>query len=93
VKIRRHYLRAFLILLLIAATLSLQAMPLSSHHSTDNLTHRCAFCHLAHVAWANPVQAPTVQAPAMAEWHVNIHKCSGCPETLMAFGHSRAPPD
>jgi hypothetical protein len=91
VKFRRFNVRSLAILLLIAATLSL-AVPLGSHHSTDHLTHCCAFCHLAHLAWANPVQALSVLAPVASEWHVAIHKCSGYRETLVALGHSRAPP-
>jgi len=80
------------VLLLIAATLSLQAMPLSAHHSTDHVTHCCAFCHFAHLAWANPAQAFGILAPVASEWHVAIQKCSGYRETLVALGHSRAPP-
>ena len=86
------YLRSFAILLLVVATLSLQAAPLSSHHSTDHLTHGCAFCHFAHLAWANPAQTLGVLAPVVSEWHVAIHKCSGDGETLVALGQSRAPP-
>ncbi|MEO8051364.1 MAG: hypothetical protein ABI833_13185 [Acidobacteriota bacterium] len=89
---RRPYLRSFAILLMIAATLSLQAMPLSSHHSADDFNHCCAFCHLTHVAWANPAPALSVLAPVASEWHVAIHKSFGYRETLVALGHSRAPP-
>jgi hypothetical protein len=92
VKFRRPTLRWFAILLLIAATLSLQAIPLSSHHSAEDVSHCCAFCHLAHMAWANPAQALGVLAPVAAEWHVTIHKCFGYREILVALGHSRAPP-
>jgi hypothetical protein len=88
----RLSLRWFAILLLIAATLSLQTIPLSSHHSAEDLTHGCAFCHLAHIAWANPAQALGILAPVASEWHVAIHKCFGYRETLVALGHSRAPP-
>jgi len=88
----RLSLRWFAILLLIAATLSLQTIPLSSHHSAEDLTHGCAFCHLAHIAWANPAQALGILAPVASEWHVAIHKCFGYRETLIALGHSRAPP-
>ena len=88
----RPSLRTLAILLLIAATLSLQAMPLSAHHSTGHLNHCCAFCHFAHLAWANPVQALGVLAPVASEWHIAIQKRSGYGETLVALGHSRAPP-
>ena len=44
------------------------------------------------MAWANPAQALGVPAPIAAEWHVTIHKCFGYRETLVALGHSRAPP-
>jgi hypothetical protein len=88
----RLSLRWFAILLLIAATLSLQTIPLSSHHSAEDLTHGCAVCHLAHIAWANPAQALGILAPVASEWHVAIHKCFGYRETLVALGHSRAPP-
>ena len=74
VEFRRSSLRTLAILLLIAATLSLQAMPLSAHHSTDHLTHCCAFCHFAHLAWANPAQALNVLALVTSEWHVAIQK-------------------
>src|SRR5579864_5681775 len=57
VKFHRHNVRALAILLLIAATLSLQAASLSTDHSTDHLTHCCAFCHFAHLALANPARA------------------------------------
>ena len=79
-------------LLLIAATLSLQTIPLSSHHSDEGLSHRCVFCHLAHMAWANPAQTLGVLAPVASEWHFAIHKCFGYRETLVALSHSRAPP-
>jgi hypothetical protein len=92
VTFRRPNLRWFAILLLIAATLSLQTIALSSHHSAEDVTHCCAFCHLAHMAWANPAQALGVLAPVAAEWHVTIHKCFGYREILIALGHSRAPP-
>jgi hypothetical protein len=92
VTFRRHNARSFAILLLIAAILSLQAAPLSAHHSADDLTHCCAFCHFAHLAWANPAPALNVLAPVASEWHVAIHKCSGYRETRVALGHSRAPP-
>jgi hypothetical protein len=85
-------LRWFAILLLIASTLSLQALPLSSHHSADDLNHRCAVCHLAHMAWANPAEALSVLAPVASEWHVAIHKSFGYRATLVALDHSRAPP-
>ena len=85
-------LRWFAILLLIAATLSLQAITLSSNHAADDLTHCCAVCHLAHMAWANPAQSLGVPAPIASEWHVAIHKCFGYRETLVALGQSRAPP-
>jgi hypothetical protein len=88
----RHSLRSLAILLLIAATLSLQAASLSSDHSTDHLTHCCAFCHFAHLALMNPAQALSVLALVVSAWHVAIQKCSGYPETLVALGHSRAPP-
>ena len=88
----RLNLRKLAILLLIAATLSLQAASLSSDHSTDHLTHCCAFCHLAHMAWANPAQVLSVLAPVASEWHIATHKCFGYRETLVALGHSRAPP-
>jgi len=88
----RLNLRTLAILLLIAATLSLQAASLSSDHSTDHLAHCCAFCHFAHLALANPAQALAVLALVISEWHVAIQKCSGYRETLVALGHSRAPP-
>jgi len=44
------------------------------------------------MAWANPAQALGILAPVAAEWHVAIHKCFGYRETLVALGHSRAPP-
>jgi hypothetical protein len=92
VTFRGNLVRAFAILLLIAATLSLQAAALSSDHSTDHLTHCCAFCHFAHLALANPAQALAVLALVVSAWHVAIQKCSGYRETLVALGHSRAPP-
>jgi hypothetical protein len=92
VKFDRPSVRWLAILLLIAATLSLQAIPLSSHHANEDLTHCCAFCHLAHMAWANPAQALSVLAPIATEWHVATHKSFGYRETLVALGHSRAPP-
>jgi hypothetical protein len=92
VKFRRQHLRSFAILLLIAATLSLQAAPLSPHHSSDDATHCCVFCHFAHLAWANPAEVLGVVAPVASEWHVPVQKCSGYRETLVALGHSRAPP-
>jgi hypothetical protein len=92
VKFHRHNVRALAILLLIAATLSLQAASLSTDHSTDHLTHCCAFCHFAHLALANPARALGVLALVVTEWHVAIQKCSGYRETLVALGHSRAPP-
>jgi|SRR5580692_9951919 hypothetical protein len=92
VTFHRHNVRAFAILLLIAATLSLQAASLSTDHSTDHLAHCCAFCHFAHLALANPAQALGVLALVVSEWHVAIQKCSGYLETRIALGHSRAPP-
>jgi len=92
VEFRRPSLKSLAILLLIVATLSLQALPLSAHHSTDHLNHCCAFCHFAHLAWANPAQALGILAPVASEWHVAIQKRSGYRETLVALGHSRAPP-
>jgi len=92
VTVHRPSVRWFAILLLIAATLSLQTIPLSSHHSAEGLSHRCAFCHLAHMAWANPAQTIGVLEPITSEWHVAVHKCFGYRETLVALGHSRAPP-
>ena len=91
-KVRRHNLRSLAILLLIAATLSLQGASLSSDHSTDHLTHCCAFCHFEHLAFTNPAQALGVLAMVVSEWHVTSQKCSGYRETLVALGHSRAPP-
>jgi len=78
--------------LLIIATLSLQALPFTSHHSADHLSHSCVFCHFAHLAWANPAQALGLFAPVLSEWHIAIHKSSGYRETLLVLGHSRAPP-
>jgi hypothetical protein len=92
VKFRCHPVKSFAILLLIAATLSLQAAPLSPHHSSDDATHCCVFCHFAHLAWASPAEVLGVLAPVVSEWHVAVHKCSGYRETLVAQGHSRAPP-
>ena len=92
VKFRRHHVRSFAILLLIVATLSLQAAPLTSHHSSDDASHCCVFCHFAHMAWANPAEVLGVLAPVASEWHVAVHKSSGYRETLVALGHSRAPP-
>ena len=91
-KFHRQNIRSFAILLLIAATLSLQAAALSSDHSDDHLTHCCAFCHFAHLALANPAQALGVLALVVSEWHVAIQKCFGYRETLVALGQSRAPP-
>ena len=91
-KFHRQNIRAFAILLLIAAMLSLQTAALSSDHSDDHFTHCCAFCHFAHLALANPAQALAVLALVVSEWHVAIQKCSGYRETLVALGHSRAPP-
>jgi len=92
VKFHRLNVRTFAILLLIAATLSLQAASLASDHSNDHLAHCCAFCHFAHLALANPAQALAVLALVVSEWHITIQKCSGYRETLVALGHSRAPP-
>jgi hypothetical protein len=92
VKFRRHHVKSFAILLLIVATLSLQAAPLTSHHSNDDVTHGCVFCHFAHMAWANPAEALGVLAPVHSEWHIAVHKSSGYRETLLVIGHSRAPP-
>jgi hypothetical protein len=89
---RRYNLRSLAILLLIAATLSLQAASLSSDHPTDHLTHCCAFCHFAHLALMNPAQALGVLALAVSTWDVTIQKCSRYRETLVLPGHSRAPP-
>ena len=91
-KFHRQNIRSFAILLLIAATLSLQAAALSSDHSDDHLTHCCAFCHFAHLALANPAQALGVLALVVSEWHVAIQKCSGYRETLVSLAQSRAPP-
>jgi hypothetical protein len=88
----RLNVRTLAILLLIAATLSLQAASLSSDHSNDHLAHCCSFCHFAHLALANPAQALAILALVVSEWHVAIQKCSGYRETLVALGHSRAPP-
>jgi len=33
-----------------------------------------------------------VLAPVASEWHIAIQKRSGYRETLVALGHSRAPP-
>ena len=66
-KLRRHPVKSFAILLLIVATLSLQAAPLTPHHSNDDVTHGCVFCHFAHLAWANPAEALGVLAPVAAD--------------------------
>jgi hypothetical protein len=92
VSVHRSNLRALAILLLIAATLSLQAASLSTDHSTDHLTHCCAFCHFAHLALANPAHALSVLALVISEWHIANQKCSDYRETTVALGHSRAPP-
>ena len=92
VKFRRHAVKSFAILLLIVATLSLQAAPLTPHHSGDDVSHCCVFCHFAHLAWANPAEALGVLAPVASEWHIAVHKSSGYRETLVVLGHSRAPP-
>ena len=92
VKFHRHYVKSFAILLLIAATLSLQAAPLTSHHSNDCVTHCCVFCDFAHLAWANPAEGLGVLAPVASEWHVAVHKSFGYRETRLVLGHSRAPP-
>jgi len=87
----RHNVRAFAILLLIAATLSLPVASLSPEHS-DHLSHCCAFCHFAHLALVNPAQALGVLTLRVSEWHVAIEKCSGYREVLVALSQSRAPP-
>ena len=92
VKVSRHNLRSLAILLLIVATLSLQGASLSSDHSSDHLTHCCAFCHFAHLALMNPAQALGALALVVSEWHVASEKSSGYRETLVSLGHSRAPP-
>jgi hypothetical protein len=80
------------LLLLIAATLSLQSESLYSDHSSNHLTHCCSFCHFAHLALANPAQTVGVRALVISEWHVAIQKCSGYRETMVALSQSRAPP-
>jgi hypothetical protein len=92
VRVRRHNVRAFVILLLIAATLSLQAASLPTDHSPVHATHCCVFCHFAHLALTNPAQALTVKALVLSEWHVAIQKSCGRREALIAPGQSRAPP-
>src|SRR5580692_9695695 len=89
---RSHSFRALAILLLIAGTLTLQAVSFLPGHVDDHASHCCAVCHLAHVSLVNPAPVLNVLAPSGDAWFIPAAESLNYKDARAADTRSRAPP-